>query len=897
MKKTLYPYQKEGISEIINFFKSGSKRVVFQLPTGGGKTITSSSLINLFYRQNPSKDICFFVHRKELLDQFKRTYERQFEDAEVGIIDAKSRMKRFDLNIHVCMIDSAYNRLKRDPNWFGNNVGLLVIDECHNAGFDKIFKFFPNTLTVGLTATPTRLSKKNLMRLVYDDIVSTTNIQELIDFGSLSPNKTFCVDNKVNYKKLKKSAGDYSKGSIFEEYSKAKHITNVVKAYEQICLGRKTMIFNASIEHSKLVDAAFNSAGYKSMHLDGTTKERNMILKWFEKTPGAILQNVAILTCLSSDTEVLTKTGWKGIKEISKSDYVAQWDKGDITFENPQHIHSHFHNGKMLRLDGRYVSLNVTSDHDMLVKINGEFIKTKARNISEVKSIIPVSGFCKPDEIKAKQKSLPDKKRFISYTSYNYRKKGMSHADSINEAEVQWRLKTQLRYKNPNELSLKECELIGFWLGDGSKFMMQNGGFRYSLCQGEGSPKIIKWIHDTLKELNIEYSFYKYKGGIKHVNGRICDVKGHVNFNLCIGTGGHKQNRSGIYRLLPYLEKDGSELYWGLNRDQFFHIMKGLFKADGWHGNNKEYTGQKIIGDNKNLFNLLQSIGVCRGYRVTIKKIKKRKFNKKQLYGISLRDKTEHQLTNDLPRLYDCKNELVWCLTMTKGTLVTRNNGTVTIMGNTGYDEPSIESVIMNRPTLSLPLWKQCTGRGSRIYPGKPYFTIIDLGDNVYRHGDWSFDVDWKDMFYNSKLKEDTDGVAPIKTCPECFFIMPVQTMTCPECEYQFGTDEIEENTEELKLKLVTDNFVKKVNVHKINNFVEKRKWNEYTAVHLIKEALIRQIRSANIKVRSNEFNALYAEYMKKVHEWGKENEKSISFLDQFAPKILKDELKRLNLI
>lgn len=511
MKKTLYPYQKEGISEIINFFKSGSKRVVFQLPTGGGKTITSSSLINLFYRQNTSKDICFFVHRKELLYQFKRTYEKQFEDAEVGIIDAKSRMKRFDLKIHVCMIDSAYNRLKRDPNWFGNNVGLLVIDECHNAGFDKIFKFFPNTLTVGLTATPTRLSKKNLMRLVYDDIVSTTSIQELIDFGSLSPNKTFCVDNKVNYKKLKKSAGDYSKGSIFEEYSKTKHITNVVKAYEQICKGKKTMIFNASIEHSKLVNTAFNSAGYKSMHLDGTTKERNMILKWFEKTPGAILQNVAVLTM--------------------------------------------------------------------------------------------------------------------------------------------------------------------------------------------------------------------------------------------------------------------------------------------------------------------------------------------------------------------------------------------------GYDEPSIEAVIMNRPTLSLPLWKQCTGRGSRIYPGKPFFTIIDLGDNVYRHGDWSQPIDWKDLFYNSKLKDDSDGIAPVKTCPECFFIMSAQTMTCPECGHQFGTDEIEENTEELKLKLVTDNFVKKVNVHKINNFVEKRKWNEYTAVHLIKEALIRQIRSSDINPKDQSFKPLYDEYMEKVYEWGEKNKKSKTFLTKFARKILINELKRLHLL
>ena len=37
--KKLYPYQNKGIQDVIEKFKQGSKRVVFQLATGGGKTI------------------------------------------------------------------------------------------------------------------------------------------------------------------------------------------------------------------------------------------------------------------------------------------------------------------------------------------------------------------------------------------------------------------------------------------------------------------------------------------------------------------------------------------------------------------------------------------------------------------------------------------------------------------------------------------------------------------------------------------------------------------------------------------------------------------------------------------------------------------------------------------
>ena len=46
----------------------------------------------------------------------------------------------------------------------------------------------------------------------------------------------------------------------------------------------------------------------------------------------------------------------------------------------------------------------------------------------------------------------------------------------------------------------------------------------------------------------------------------------------------------------------------------------------------------------------------------------------------------------------------------------------------TGFDEPSVKNIIVNRSTTSLPLWLQMTGRGGRLYPGKPFFNIIDLG-------------------------------------------------------------------------------------------------------------------------------------------------------------------------
>ena len=50
-----------------------------------------------------------------------------------------------------------------------------------------------------------------------------------------------------------------------------------------------------------------------------------------------------------------------------------------------------------------------------------------------------------------------------------------------------------------------------------------------------------------------------------------------------------------------------------------------------------------------------------------------------------------------------------------------------------GYDNPSIEYVLMARPTKSGILFQQMIGRGTRLYDGKENLTIIDFVDNTYK--------------------------------------------------------------------------------------------------------------------------------------------------------------------
>ena len=92
------------------------------------------------------------------------------------------------------------------------------------------------------------------------------------------------------------------------------------------------------------------------------------------------------------------------------------------------------------------------------------------------------------------------------------------------------------------------------------------------------------------------------------------------------------------------------------------------------------------------------------------------------------------------------------------------NDAILTSVGilTTGFDEPTVETIILNRATKSLTLYFQMIGRGSRRLPNKDSFSVIDLGNNALRFGLWNNPIDWQHIFkspeyYLESLREDAE--------------------------------------------------------------------------------------------------------------------------------------------
>jgi len=284
----LRDYQIKLTDDVIR--KLSKRKVIAQLATGGGKTVCFSSITKRYIDKH-EKSVLILVHRKELLQQTRRSLHNAFNlDCQVIIAGMKSIPYS---KIYVGMVETVKRRIDQL-----HNIGMIIIDEAHIANFNLIHNHFPESYFIGFTATPLAAAKDKPLKNYYNDIVCGVDIADLIEIGSLCANETYAAKDAVNRKELAIKAGEFDNKLMGIEFTKQHHVNNVVTIYKQKAEGTKAIVFNVNIEHSLKVTNAFIQAGYNCRHFDGETdsNERTEVLSWFENTPGAILCNVGIAT-------------------------------------------------------------------------------------------------------------------------------------------------------------------------------------------------------------------------------------------------------------------------------------------------------------------------------------------------------------------------------------------------------------------------------------------------------------------------------------------------------------------------------------------------------------------------------------------------------------------------
>jgi DNA repair protein RadD len=107
-----------------------------------------------------------------------------------------------------------------------------------------------------------------------------------------------------------------------------------------------------------------------------------------------------------------------------------------------------------------------------------------------------------------------------------------------------------------------------------------------------------------------------------------------------------------------------------------------------------------------------------------------------------------------------------------------------------GVDVPSVECIILARPTRSLVMYLQMVGRGLRASPGKDHCVLIDHGHVVetlglpHRHHRWSLEPDLNvnvAAIIDQRRESETEAT---RTCGQCstLWLTSEQGKACPSC-------------------------------------------------------------------------------------------------------------------
>ncbi len=216
MKIELRVYQSEAIEAARQAIRDGARNVLICAPTGGGKTVIASALIES--NQQKGRRSAFVVDRLSLIQQTSDTFDRYGIDH--GIIQADHVRFRPGRPVQICSIQTVARRRWPDAD-------LIVVDEAHTVT-ETVKKRIEarDTIAIGLTATP---FTKGLGKL-YDAVVNVTTTNKLIADGFLAPYRIFaCAE--PNMDGVKVVAGEWEQqetqkralqvvGDVVQEYLK-----------------------------------------------------------------------------------------------------------------------------------------------------------------------------------------------------------------------------------------------------------------------------------------------------------------------------------------------------------------------------------------------------------------------------------------------------------------------------------------------------------------------------------------------------------------------------------------------------------------------------------------------------------------------------------------------------
>ncbi len=303
----LRPYQQEAKLAVQAEWAKGIKRTLLVLPTGTGKTIVFSKLIEDCVRDG--ERVLVLAHRGELLEQAADKLQKAtglgcaVEKAEESCLGSWFRVAVG--SVQSLMREKRLSRFA--PDYFGS----IIVDEAHHCISDsylRVLEHFGDAKVLGVTATPDRGDMRNLGTF-FKSLAYEYTLPKAIKAGYLCPIQAQTIPLKLDIRGVGTQAGDYKAADLGTALDPYLH--QIADEMAKVCMNRKTVVFLPLIRTSQKFRDILAERGFSAAEVNGESSDRAEILRDFDAGCYNVLCNSMLLTegwdCPSVDCIVVLR--------------------------------------------------------------------------------------------------------------------------------------------------------------------------------------------------------------------------------------------------------------------------------------------------------------------------------------------------------------------------------------------------------------------------------------------------------------------------------------------------------------------------------------------------------------------------------------------------------------
>jgi DNA repair protein RadD len=304
----LREYQEDALTYLDHYYENEQgKNALIIMPTGSGKSLVIAEFCRRVIESNPTVRILVVTHVKELIAQNESELKGYWPEAKTGIYSAGLGKRNTTAQILFVGIQSIYNKA-----FSLNKTDIIVCDECHLIPRDSqtrygrfladMLKANPNTVVVGLTATPYRMDSGLLHEgddALFDGIAYCCEMKRLIAEGWLVPVISKGGVAKINLEHVHLLAGEYKADELARAADDPELIRRAVAEMVTYGHDRKAwLVFAAGVAHAEHVAKEIEVHGIKCAIITGDTPagERDSVIKAYRDGKIRCIVNVGVLT-------------------------------------------------------------------------------------------------------------------------------------------------------------------------------------------------------------------------------------------------------------------------------------------------------------------------------------------------------------------------------------------------------------------------------------------------------------------------------------------------------------------------------------------------------------------------------------------------------------------------